>query len=518
MSPDAPELPPATEDDVAHPTAGTLQRQAVRGSLWSVLVTAVNVPLTIASLVVVARSLGPGEFGHYAFVSFVLPLVVTLTDLGVGPALSWSATSGRVQEGPVLHDSLASVFTWSLLKAPLTMIVAVVLLHGSPLAAGVLGAEVLCFLLAAGWNTALGAERRFRASSLLGLAANALTAVASVVAATFTGSAAWTVVGAWTGRALYLFVLAVIVTPELRRATTRFRFALDRKQMSFAASSYVAGLCATWALGRSEIVFLRGYSRPAEQGRFAVATTISSRATLLADSLFASLSSTFLALAGGGEARRVDEAFQRALRLSVTLAIATAVVAIPIGSIAGPAVFGTGYGHLTGATLALLVVSMCTTAAEPLALWIYVHRDARAMIAPGLIATIVDVGLCVVLIPRHGLAGAVAANAATGIVLIGVQAWLGRLPRAGRADRIRITAVLATDLALCATTVLVPLPLGLVARALVATALCVVGVHLVHRLTTPPLDTGDAEALADSLPGALRGLTRTALRVLRLAA
>ena len=91
-------------------SAPELQRRALRGAAWSMASTVVGLPLAIAVSVVVARALGPTEFGRFAYLTFLVPLLYQSTDLGFGQATVreasrsfagiWSGSSGLPDKSP----------------------------------------------------------------------------------------------------------------------------------------------------------------------------------------------------------------------------------------------------------------------------------------------------------------------------------------------------------------------------------------------------------------------------------
>ncbi len=117
-----------------------LQRRAASGVTWSMMTTVMALPLAVVVSVVVARSLGPHEFARFAYLSFLVPLLIAITDCGVSPA-STRDTSRTFAAGELdaTREVLGKVLGWNLLRLPI--VCALVLVIARP------GFVVACLLV-----------------------------------------------------------------------------------------------------------------------------------------------------------------------------------------------------------------------------------------------------------------------------------------------------------------------------------------------------------------------------------
>ncbi|MGZ4354211.1 MAG: oligosaccharide flippase family protein, partial [Gaiellaceae bacterium] len=115
-------------------SAPELQRRALRGAAWSTASVIVGLPLAVVVSVVVARTLGPQEFGRYAYLTFLVPLLYETTDLGVAQATVRSASRAfAVGSLGATRDLIAKGAGWNLLRMPLVFGLILVVAHPSPL-------------------------------------------------------------------------------------------------------------------------------------------------------------------------------------------------------------------------------------------------------------------------------------------------------------------------------------------------------------------------------------------------
>jgi O-antigen/teichoic acid export membrane protein len=489
-------------EDAHHPKR--LQSQAVRGSLWTLVSTAGTLPLTLISLVIAGRVLGPEGFGRYSLYAFYIPLGLTLMDLGLASSLTWAAATGRVEDASLLHRTLRAAVTWSVLKIPIAFAGTIWLLSVDPPAAGVTAICVAISLYSQPIGIAVTADRNYKVLANAALVSGVISAVALSVTALVTESAEWATAAFWLGKVVSIPVYWRGTPRELRRSTLLpGRLALDRTAWTFGLSSYAASALSLWVFGRSELAFLERSGDATSQGRFALASTVAQRATLLADSLYGALGIAMVALRSADPARFI-EGFQRSLRLTTVLAIATTVLVTPVASLGAPVLFGSAFGDVGLATALLLQVALLRTALQPVASWIYGNRRGVALVVPGIVAAVVDVGLCLLLIPESPFLGALVANGVSGAVFLVLTNATAGLPASGRREVTRcvIRFMLAGTIAVAV--VAAPAPLPLIPWLLLATGAATLVTFAVQVRLRPLLDARERASVADAVPARLR--------------
>jgi O-antigen/teichoic acid export membrane protein len=454
-----------------------------------------------------------GGFGTYSLYGFLIPLGLTLIDLGLTSTVTWEATSGRAADHARLVRALRFMVTWSVLKVPLVFAGSFLLLEGPPAAAILLAAAVSIHVLSQSLFIGLTADRQFKTLAQASFV-NALFSTAGVaVAAITTGSAAWTIAAFWTGRIAAAAFGAARISPSLRAHAIRpGALRIDRRAWSFGLTSFGTELVTSWTFGRSELVFLERLGTPFAQGQYALVSTVAQRATLLADALYGALGIALLAIRGGRRDKFLP-AFARALRVTALLVIAAGVCLTSLVSELAPPLFGPNFGDVAIPCAVMLAIALLRTALQPLFGWIYAERLQSAMLLPGVIATPLDVALCLLLVPHDPLLGAVVANCAASVVYFAFSIGLARLPREARGALWTCGWRTILVLAICVGVVIVPLPgpvvIEAIGGALVSAALVVA---LLRRLP-PLLDAADAVSLAKAIPGILRPLFLMSLRV-----
>jgi O-antigen/teichoic acid export membrane protein len=495
---------PADPPPAERHTTRDVQRQAVTGSLWTIASTAAAIPVTLVSLVVAGRVLGPEAFGKYSLYSFYLPLAQMVVDLGLSSAIVWSATTGRVSDPDLVRRTLRTAVSWNLFKVPLLGALGVWLLRSNIAAAISLAAVLAVILATAGMGVAVTADRRFKQLSQIALVANGISAIAAAVLAVVTRSAEWTTVGYWGGRAVVTPLYWLAAPAELRWASiTPGRFSLDRRSWSFGLSSYAASVLTTWIFGRSELVFLQRHGSAVDLGRFALTTTVAQRATLLADALYGALGGAMMALRSMDRVAYLS-ALMRSLRMTTLLAIACSVTVAPVVSIVGTRIFGHAYGDVIATTAVLLQLALVKTANEPVNSWIFGERRSRALLVPGAVAAGTDVVLCLLLIPSHPFAGAVTANITSTVLYIVLTDVSARLPAAGSRQLVACLARVVGVGAISAGIIALPLAESTVLRTLLATVLVLAGSIALLAVLPPLFDDRERAAVRANLPRIVR--------------
>jgi len=393
-----------------------IQAQALRGSRWGLINAALGLPLAILTTVVIARELGATGFGKYALYGFVVPTAVQFSDLGMTTAL--------IQRGAVAYGrgdtkaiSLLSgqAFTWALVRWPVLFVCLAVFLDNL-VAIALLGIVALASVACAGVGLVLVSTVRNAELSRLVLIAGAAASIASIGTA-ISGAPASVVFASGLAAQFAVLLLQIIYlrpSPPVLRACFRPRSLRGtRSDWAFGFTSYASAQLAALTLSRSELLFF-GASQARERGVYAAAYTVGSRLTLPIDALYGSLGPSLAAVHGQGDA--ATRGAQRTLRLSATLFGMIAGPAVIAGLLAATLLFPADFDGLTSAALVLTVSSLVVSAVNPVLSLYYARRRARPALLASIVALACNLSLSAVMIPSHGLVGAVAANAVSAVI------------------------------------------------------------------------------------------------------
>lgn len=477
-----------------------LSGRIVGGGLWSAATALAAIPIGFLLTVVLARVLGPAEFGRFALYTFVLALAVGLSDLGLSETLVQRAAAalGAGDEDRALGACRAGL-AWTLVRAPILCLLGFLVLRD--VGAGFIFAiGSLISFLCTGSSYYLTATCNVRGLAKVRLFATLLSAIATLVTAVRTGNPALTF--AVSSCALSVpAVLQFAYVPAVRRRMLLQpgRIALDKHDYRFSLAVYLNGQLGNFVFSRSEILFFLP-SQAAARGAFSVAQTIAARCTIVVDALYASLGSglSTVGMRGRGD---LLAAWSRALRVTNLLIMLAAPTVFTLALVVVVPAFGAGYDGLIGPTAAMTAVSFLQTGCAPFIALRFAERAVGPLLAAGTVTTLLDVLMAATLVPRWGLAGATLANVCAGGVYVAIfGALLARDPEIRRRvatyiGRLVISVGGAACLALAGSAV----PGGPVLRTLIAVpAALTLSVVLVR--TLQPLHAGDAEWILDRTP------------------
>jgi O-antigen/teichoic acid export membrane protein len=421
--------------------------------------------LGMVASILIARSLGPHDFGAYSVVVWFVAMGVTVTNSGTaGAAIRFVAElrgSGRT-------DLIRPLLAY-LRRAQRVFLLAVLvvgglafLLAGEHFAPG-FNHAVLFGLVALG--VAMKAPYMFNVGVAKGFENFRATAT---IAATVTPLNLLLILLAWWLHAPvegFLLVFAVssaafylvsrsqvkplipqtgdAVLPEdlLRRARRHMLFAAVTVSVTFITASDV------------EVLILNVLATSADAGHFKVAHLLSSGAATLVPGVFGAL---LLPMMAGALSQGQAEASRRFVASTSYLALLAAPL-IALGALFAPTVVAVLYGSKfidSGPALALLLVAQSITAISTSAssLLISADRQHRVLMLVAFCGAL-KIGLDIVLITRWGLTGAtVAATTAAVVLALSMFAFAMRMLHTGlewgRLARIALAALLATACAL----------------------------------------------------------------------
>lgn len=462
-------------------------------------------PLAIGVSVVLARTLGPEAFARFALLSFVVPLLFAVTDLGVSQAAMREASrSYAAGDLATTRALLGKIVGWNLLRFPILCPLTVLLVDGSMVASMALAAYLVLVLASAGVNLALNAENRVAVLAKVAFV-QALAAAGTSIASALAGASPETIFAlslASGGVAAPIWLLAT--SPQLRRAALvpRLPRGLGTGFWRFGVTALAVSLLTLLVFSRSEVVLLELFEEQQALAVFALAFGLAQRLTTPVDTLLGPLVPALAAL-DAAHPERLRAGFDRALRLASVAVAFLAASAVAGMVFLAPFLFGPEYDDVGLAFAALAGISLFQSAAQPYTALVYAVGRPQIALRALTAALVVDVGVAVVLIPPFGLWGAVAANAAGALVAIVLAARAvagrGSVRLAGvAAPRLLLVSVVAASLSAGAG--LLALPLHALAATgaavLVGTGAFVVGGRLGGGLVSGE----DARVVAEALP------------------
>jgi O-antigen/teichoic acid export membrane protein len=500
-------------------SAASIQEGAIRGSLWTALHTIVSVPLTAVSTAVLARILGPAEFGFLALLLLIFTIGSNVTNLGVNfAAIQWGAASEARGERALTKDLLSKsqgfrvLVQWPLLTAAGF----VALRNSSWVVAGAFAVATGVLLSCIGGRVALAVTNRTATIAKVAMVANVVNQVLVVAVAVATDRPESVFVSRIAGLALGECLMVFAAGCELRRSAIRPR-APRRFPVGFSGFSrqlWLAGVSQEMVYSRSEVPVLRAVDKNVEAGLFALAFGVSYQITAPVDSLLGPLLPASASLTAAQPGRVVD-ALRRSLRYSSLLAGIVAAVLVPAAYFAVPYIYGSRFEGAALPFLFLAWVSTMQSVCIPVVAFLAGRREARVLARANILALVADVILAIALIPRFGLGGALVANAVGQAVSLAVCVRSeAKHQGLAIADLLTVTkpwlrAPLAAGVALAAGALGRQLAPGVDVLAAMAVGLIVFS--LLARFRGRPLTAGDREVVVRVLPRRVQASSRWVL-------
>ncbi len=495
-------------------SAPELQRRALRGAAWSMASSLVGLPLAVAVSVVVARTLGPREFGRFAYLTFLVPLLYQATDLGVAQATVRSASRAFAAGSlGATRDLIAKGAGWNLLRMPLIFGLILVVAHPSTLLTFVLAAFLVLNMGGGGFAFALNAENRGAVAAKLAFIEGLAVGVTSIAAALAGASGTTVWAAAWASSIVAFPVSIALANPDLRSAAFRPRLprALPSGFWRFAVLSAAVSILYALVFSRSEIVILNAFGDHQALAVFALAYGLAQRLTLPVDTMLGPLVLALSAL-DAAHPERLRPAFDRALRVASVGTAFIAAAALAGVALLAPYMYGSSYPGVGVVFVVLAIVSLVQSAAQPYVALAYARARPGAALRAYSVALVVDVAVTVALIPRIGVWGAVAGNAGGGIVAVVLLARAA----AGKAS-LRSAGVPAAKLAVvtsgaCCLAYAAGAAAGQVTPLLGVAVAVAVGAAAFLGGARGAISAGDASVLSQALPRRLaRGARVVAL-------
>lgn len=431
----------------------TPARESVTGSIAGTLVRQVLAALAqLATVVLVARLLGVQGNGMYASAMLLPGLLATLLAFGLPAATVYYLTAVRAGRAAVL-DALARVGGWIVGAGLLggALFIALLAPHLFPGVPAPLLALALLFFPASLVPTlllgVLQAEGRFRAYNRLALAGPLLT-LALLAAAALAGLRSPLAIVALVTASQWCVAFLVWRTVAALRATSAevvaaaAPAALRRGLLHYGLRAHAANVVA-YVNYRADMYFIAALAGNAAMGLYAVAVQFSERLFIVSQAISTVLLPLLAGLNDDPARRRRVAAFAARWSFAGTL-VAGAVLYVALALLA-ETLFGPAYAGMRPALGILFAGAAVTGISRILANAVAAQGRPELNAAAGLLGAAVNIALCVVLVPGHGIVGAAIASLAGFVAqaLVIVAAWC-RLNDAGPLDLLRAGGDLAS--------------------------------------------------------------------------
>jgi O-antigen/teichoic acid export membrane protein len=411
--------PLATGDASETMAGGELQRRAASGSFWTATHTVIAAPLGFVVNAVVARVLGPVEYGGLALLTLALAIATQVTNFGVSNGtIQWGAEASVRGSRRTVELLLAKSLGYHLaVQLPLLLATVVVLGRNEGLVVGVL-------MLGIALPTALGSaallisiENRTAAGAKLAMLSNLLVQAAVLLAAVTTESPTWVWAARILASALLLPLNFLVLDRWGRKAALRVSWprSLPSGFWWFATTSMLAGLAGLLVFSRSEIIVLTWFASAVEVGLFALAFGVAAQVTAPVDALIGPLTPAAAGLVAA-HPDRVRAGRDRSVRAASFLSGGILATVVPLLVTGLVLLYGEDYEEARIPLLALAAMSCLRAACNPLATFVSARRMGGRILQITTTALVVDMGFAMALIPAWGLAGAIVANIAAQVV------------------------------------------------------------------------------------------------------
>lgn len=475
----------------------------MRGAVWTLIHTAVSIPIAFGVNVLLARILGVADYGRLALLTAALELTVLVAGAGVSSALiqfgSKAHAAGRTDE---VADLLRRTQGFRLLAVAPTVTSVVIVIADVPayllISAIVFGIWLPAFT--GGAAACMTLENRTATGAKLAILLGLLTqgAVVATLLVMPTADAIWNarmIVGG-LGPLLSLF----LISPLYRRPviTPKPPHPMPLGFWRYALPIGLSAILANLALSRSEVFLLEALSTPTQVGLYAMAFGLATHVLAPAQAFVNPL---VPAVSGLRETspERIGAAALRTVRVTSTLAGAVCAVGAPTIAILVPFIYGEAYSDADWMVLALIFIASAIFLSSPLIPFVTSRLRGGRVLLINTLSLIVGVSFT---FPAVLILGAWGAVVGKGVIAVTRYSLLLVLERSSfgtrRSDLIRASAPLGVG-------ILVGLVLFLAAgwlpghALMVATASFTLGILLyliLLRVCRSGLTIADANALS----------------------
>lgn len=411
------------------------RRQVIRNTLFSSAGIYTEYFLGMLTSIVIARQLGPSDFGAYSLVIWLVATGVVITNAGVASAvIKFVAELRGAGREPQIRALLA--WAWRLQASFLVVVCAagsgLFALYGERIMPDVDHLVLLAILLLTTVLRALymlniaiakGYEN-FRATAKIAIIVSPLNLLAIVLVWWLDGPMEW-FLGAYTlSSFVFWWISRRQIAPLLPPAQVRepLDAATRTRLLRYTALVAVTVAVSFVTASEVEVLFLSLFDASASAGQFKVGFQLSSGALLLVPGVFGAVLLPMMAnaLAQG------HEIANRRMAMSTTYLAALAAPLVAFGVVFAQEIIGLLYGAAFAPAALVFACCLCagavSTLSQAASSYLLGADRQRALMVTVLACSVVKLMLDLVLIRRFGLTGAVVAYAATsaltGVLLI----------------------------------------------------------------------------------------------------
>ncbi|GGK09073.1 oligosaccharide flippase family protein [Luteimonas terricola] len=460
--------------------------QVIRNTLFSSVGIYTEYVLGMLTSIIIARHLGPADFGSYSLVIWLVAIGVVITNAGLSSAVIKFVAELR---GAGRDAQIRSLLAW--VRRVQAGFLAVVLLggtilfmlHGQQLMPGFDHAVLLAILLVTtvlralymlNVSTAKGFEN-FRATAVIAVIVAPLNLLLILMVWWLDGPMEW-FLGTFTASSFaFWWVSRRQVAPLLPPAGECEPLDDATRKRLRSYTTLVAVIVAVSFITASEVevLILTLFDSAASAGQFKVAFQLSTGALLLVPGVFGALLLPMMAnaLAQGREVA------SRRLSMSTTYLAALAAPLVAFGIVFASEIihllYGAAFSPAAFAFACCLAAGLVSVVSQAASSYLLGSDRQRALLITVIACSLVKIGLDVVLIRQYGLNGAVAAFAATsalmGLLVIGLALhYSGARLEWARIVRLLVAAAIAAAAAWTVRGHLADLPTLAIGGALLA--------------------------------------------------
>ena len=404
-------------------TPAELQTAAVKGSVWTSLHATISLPLAVVANIVVARVLGPVNFGYLATLIAAYGIALGFANAGISDAtIQWGAAAYVRGAADDLVDLLRRSTGYHLVvEMPLMVAVTAVLLRNASswtqLAA--------CVAVAVGMFIGTASIAQTLLSRTATIARVALvTNVALQVAVVASAAESHSGYVAWTARIAVANVgtlaLLLLLPRPLRTAVLwpRWPRRWPPGFLPFALKTAIGGVVALAVFSRSEIFVLQADRQHAAAGAFALAFGIAAQMTAPIDALLGPMLPAAVSLVAAAP-ERLGNAVLRGLRFTAVAAGGIAAFGIPLASALVVPLFGHSFEDVAALVLPLALVSCVQSLNHPVTAFLYGLRRVGSLLVVNLVAFSIDMGIAIATVGSLHAWGATIANVVGQLLALG---------------------------------------------------------------------------------------------------
>ena len=405
-------------------------RNAVlRNTLFSSVGIYTEYFLGMLTSIIIARHLGPADFGAYSLVVWLVATGVAITNSGVASAAIKFVAELR---GAGQEARIRSLLAWAWRVQ--AGFLAVVLLAGTGLflfqgerimpafnhgilLAILVATTILRSLYMLNISIAKGYEN-FRSTALVALVAAPVNLVLILLAWWLDGSMEW-FLGVFTASSLVFWWISRLQVAKLlppRQPREPLDEDMRRRLRSYTALVAVTVAVSFVTASEVEVLFLSMFDSAASAGQFKVAFQLANGAALLVPGVFGALLLPMMANA----ISQGREVANRRLTMSTSYLAVLAAPLVAFGVVfADPIIalmYGAAYAPAAAAFAFCLVALSISTLSQGASSYLLGADHQRALLVIVLVCALVKVTLDVLLIRAHGLHGAIAAFTITSVL------------------------------------------------------------------------------------------------------